>query len=112
MSEDFEYKKTDSLYRDISIPVQVLNYTYILLCADGSYYCGWTNNLAVRLKKHNAGNASKYTRARRPVKLVYYEMLESRNAAMKREAEIKTLNRKAKDRLIREFAKTGAESKI
>lgn len=49
------------------------NYTYILECADGSLYCGWTNNLEKRLAAHNAGTASKYTRTRRPVKIIYYE---------------------------------------
>ena len=49
------------------------NYTYILRCADGTYYCGWTNNLDRRLKAHNEGKGAKYTRSRRPVALVYYE---------------------------------------
>ena len=46
------------------------NYTYILRCADGTYYCGWTNNLDRRLKAHNEGKGAKYTRSRRPVALV------------------------------------------
>ena len=54
------------------------NYTYILRCADGTYYCGWTNNLDRRLKAHNEGKGAKYTRSRRPVALVYYEPFHKR----------------------------------
>ena len=51
-----------------------MNYTYIVQCADGTLYTGWTNCLARRMKAHNEGKAgAKYTRAKRPVKLVYYE---------------------------------------
>ena len=54
------------------------NYTYILKCADGTFYCGWTNNLDRRLSAHNAGTASKYTRTRRPVRLVYREEFDTK----------------------------------
>ena len=54
------------------------NYTYILKCADGSLYCGWTNNLEKRLSAHNAGTASKYNRTRRPVELAYFEQFETK----------------------------------
>lgn len=54
------------------------NYTYILKCADGTFYCGWTNNLEKRLTAHNDGTAAKYTRTRRPVELVYYEEFETK----------------------------------
>ena len=64
------------------------NYTYILRCADGTYYCGWTNNLDRRLKAHNEGKGAKYTRSRRPVALVYYEAFSTKEAAMRREYEI------------------------
>ena len=77
-----------------------MNYTYILECADGSLYTGWTNDLDKRLKAHNEGTASKCTRARRPVKLVYYEKFETKSEAMKREAAIKKLSRDQKLRLI------------
>ena len=77
------------------------NYTYILKCADGTFYCGWTNDLAKRLAAHNAGTASKYTRSRRPVVLVYYESFATRHEAMSREAQIKRLTRKEKEALIR-----------
>ena len=76
------------------------NYTYILRCADGTFYCGWTNNLTKRLASHNAGTASKYTRPRRPVELVYYEVFETQHEAMSREVHIKRLSRAEKQLLI------------
>lgn len=76
------------------------NYTYILRCADGTYYCGWTNNLDRRLKAHNEGKGAKYTRSRRPVALVYYEAFSTKDEAMRREYEIKQLPRKKKEELI------------
>ena len=76
------------------------NYTYILQCADGTYYCGWTNHLDRRLKAHNEGKGAKYTRPRRPVVLVYYEVFSTKEEAMRREYEIKQLPRKKKEELI------------
>lgn len=77
-----------------------MNYTYLLRCSDGTLYCGWTNNPEKRLKAHNAGTASKYTAARRPVELVYLEESETKQEAMKREAAIKKMKRKEKLKLI------------
>lgn len=76
------------------------NFTYILRCADGTYYTGWTNNLEKRLAAHNAGMASKYTRSRRPVELVYHECFETKEEAMGREWRIKQLTRTQKEALI------------
>lgn len=76
------------------------NYTYILRCKDDSLYTGWTNNLEKRIQNHNAGKGAKYTRARRPVELVYYERFLTRQEAMRREWEIKQLARKDKLKLI------------
>ena len=81
------------------------NYTYILKCFDGTLYCGWTNNLTKRLIAHNNGTASKYTRARRPVELVYYEEFETKKEAMSREYHIKKLSRKEKIELIKNSGK-------
>ncbi len=78
------------------------NYTYILKCADGSLYCGWTNNLEKRLSAHNAGTASKYTRTRRPVELAYFEQFETKREAMSREYHIKRLTREEKLKLIKD----------
>lgn len=77
-----------------------MNYTYILRCADGTLYTGWTNDIEKRLAAHNAGTASKYTRVRRPVELVYLEEHESKNEAMSREWHIKRLSRNEKMELI------------
>ena len=76
------------------------NYTYILKCADDTLYCGWTNDLEKRLAAHNAGTAAKYTRTRRPVKLVYYEEFETKQEAMSREFHIKRMSRLEKLALI------------
>lgn len=76
-------------------------YTYILKCFDNTYYTGWTKDLDSRLKAHNSGRASKYTRVRLPVSIAYYEYFESDNDAMKREAAIKKLSRKEKEELIK-----------
>lgn len=78
-------------------------YTYILLCADGTLYCGWTNNLVRRLSAHNAGTASKYTRSRLPVTMVYFESHDSKQAAMSREFHIKRLSRRQKNALINQL---------
>jgi putative endonuclease len=75
-------------------------YTYILRCDDGTFYAGWTNDLEKRTNAHNAGKGGRYTRARRPVTLVYSEDFTSKSEAMRREREIKKMTRAAKDRLI------------
>lgn len=73
---------------------------YILECGDGSLYTGITTDLNKRLKKHNEGIASKYTRAKRPVSIVYTEEAVSVSSAKKREFEIKKLSRQDKLKLI------------
>ncbi len=75
-------------------------YTYILECADGSLYTGYTTDLARRVRTHNSGRGAKYTRSRLPAALVYFETFETRHDAMHREAEIKKLSRARKDQLI------------
>lgn len=77
-----------------------MNYVYMLRCRDGSLYTGWTNDLEKRLKAHNSGSASKYTRTRFPAELVYFEEWESKEAAMSREWHIKRLSREEKLKLI------------
>lgn len=71
-------------------------YTYMLLCADGSFYTGWTSDLQARLQSHNSGQGAKYTRSRLPVQLVYWEEYAEKNAAMRREAAIKKLSHQQK----------------
>ena len=75
------------------------DYAYILLCSDGTYYCGWTNDPDKREKAHNSGRGSRYTRARRPVRMVYTERCADRNSAMRREAELKKLSHAQKAEL-------------
>ena len=77
-----------------------MNFTYIVRCADGTLYTGWTNDLKKRLEDHNLGRGAKYTRAHLPVILVYYESFETKAEAMRREAAIKKLSRSQKERLI------------
>lgn len=77
------------------------NYTYIVQCDDGSLYTGWTNDMEKRINDHNSGKGAKYTKPRRPVRLVYYERFTTKREAMRREWEIKRLSRKAKIELIR-----------
>ena len=79
-----------------------MNYTYILKCSDGTYYTGWTNNLEKRVSDHNLGRGAKYTKARRPVELIYYEEFITKEEAMKREYAIKHLTRQKKEQLISE----------
>lgn len=78
-----------------------MNYTYILRCADGTLYTGWTNDLQKRLAAHNAGTGARYTRSRTPVELVYFEEHENKTEAMSREAIIKHMTRQEKLELIR-----------
>lgn len=73
---------------------------YILECADGTFYTGITNDLAKRLAAHNDGSASKYTRSRLPVRVVYFEAHPDRASASRREIAIKRLSRATKWRLI------------
>ncbi|MGN0204253.1 MAG: GIY-YIG nuclease family protein [Coprococcus sp.] len=77
-----------------------MNYTYILRCADDTYYTGWTIDLEKRIECHNSGKGAKYTRSRRPVELVYYELYEERREAMRREYAIKRMSREEKQKLI------------
>lgn len=75
-------------------------FVYLLRCADDSLYTGISNNLIRRIQKHNAGTASRYTRSRLPVKIVYQERQASRSLALKREHIIKGYSRKVKESLI------------
>lgn len=77
-----------------------MNYTYIVQCSDGSLYTGWTNNIEKRINDHNSGRGAKYTKSRLPVVLTYYEEFKTKEEAMRREWEIKQLDRKAKLELI------------
>lgn len=73
-----------------------MTFVYMLECADGSYYTGWTTDLGRRLVAHNAGRGGRYTRARRPVKLIYWEECPDRRSAQRRELALKRLPRARK----------------
>ena len=78
-------------------------YAYLLCCKDGSLYCGITTDLSRRLREHNEGRAgARYTRARRPVNLVYSREFPDRAAAARFEYQLKQLDRPAKLMLIAE----------
>ncbi|MDD7306078.1 MAG: GIY-YIG nuclease family protein [Peptoniphilaceae bacterium] len=80
-------------------------YVYILRCSDDSLYTGWCRDLDKRLKTHNSGKGAKYTRARLPVKLVFYEEITDKSQALKEEIRIKKLSKENKEKLVRNFEK-------
>ena len=74
-------------------------YVYMLLCEDGSYYTGCTKNVESRFRQHKKGVGARYTRMRKPERVVYVEECGSRRAAMRREKAIKRLTHRGKQRL-------------
>lgn len=76
------------------------NYVYILRCADGTLYTGWTTDLEARMETHNSGTGAKYTRGRGPVQLIYSECFETKREALRREAAIKKMKRDRKLKLV------------
>lgn len=75
-------------------------YTYILQCADGTLYVGWTTDLERRIHEHSLGRGAKYTRGRRPLRLVFWEEQASRTLAQQREQTIRRMSRSRKLQLI------------
>ena len=80
-------------------PVAAPAHVYLLRCADGSLYCGWTTDIERRLAEHRAGSASRYTRSRLPVQLAWSAPAASRPEAMREEARIKRLTKAEKLKL-------------
>lgn len=78
-------------------------YVYMLRCADGSLYTGWTNDLPRRVAAHQSGHGAKYTRGRGPLELVYAESAASKEEALKREYAIKQLKHADKEKLIERY---------
>ena len=78
-------------------------HVYLVQCSDDTLYTGITTDIARRIEEHNSSDqlGARYTRSRRPVKLIYQEQVESRSSAAKREAAIRKLGRKGKEKLIR-----------
>lgn len=89
----------------IKPPVKEHWVVYIVRCSDGTLYTGITKDVDRRCQQHQAGNASKYTRSRRPVRLVYVETCSGQSSALKREAAIKGLTRREKLQLVRQGKK-------
>jgi len=77
-------------------------YTYIILTENNTFYCGYTDNPSERFEKHKAGLAAKYTRANKPLKMVYVKEFATKSEAMKEECRIKKLSRQQKEKLIEE----------
>ena len=75
-------------------------YCYMVLCANGGYYTGWTTDPLRRLKQHNAGRGARYTRMNAPSELVYVEEVADHSTALKREVEIKLLKHSKKVALV------------
>ena len=75
-------------------------YCYILECSDGTFYTGWTTDPSRREKQHNAGSGARYTRMRRPVRIVYVEEQVDKSAALKRELAIKKMSKEKKKQLM------------
>ena len=80
-------------------------FTYIAQCSDKSLYTGYCADLKERQAAHNAGQGARYTRSRRPIRIVYSEAFETKGKAMRKEWEIKQLDRVEKQRLIKEWKK-------
>lgn len=79
------------------------HYAYMLRCADNTIYSGYALDPQKRLEAHNSGKGAKYTRARLPVKLVYYEQFETKSEALRKEIELKKLKKSEKEKLIESF---------
>ena len=78
-------------------------FVYLLLCDDGSYYTGYTNNVALRFERHKKGHGARYTRLRRPEKIVYVKEFRTRGAAIRRELQIKSLSHREKHELVSRY---------
>ncbi len=78
-------------------------YFYLARCADKTIYAGYTDNIKNREQKHNIGQGAKYTKYRRPIKIVYWEKFNTKSRAMKRESEIKKWAKIKKEDLIKNF---------
>ena len=76
-------------------------FVYILLCADGSFYTGSTNDVEKRFKNHLNGKGARYTQSHKPIKIIYKEKFSTKSKALKREVEIKKLTKKKKEDLVR-----------
>ena len=81
-------------------------FCYMVECADGTYYTGWTTEPERRVKEHNSGRGALYTKFRRPVELIYLEQVADRSIAQQREYAIKKLTREKKIDLVKNYSET------
>ena len=86
----------------VALAQQQNNYVYIVRCRDQTLYTGWTNQLEKRIEAHNAGKGAKYTKSRRPVKMIYHEKFDDKRLALKREYWFKHHSRAWKEKFLRE----------
>ncbi len=86
------------------------HYAYMVRCADNTIYSGYAVNPYKRLEVHNSGKGAKYTRARLPVELIYYEEFDSKSDALKREHPLKKLTRTQKEELAKSWSDLGESS--
>lgn len=94
-------KKMEIRESRVPVPAAASNWSlYILRCGDGSFYTGVTNDIDRRFRAHQEGKASRFTRTRRPVVLVYQEPCGTRSQALSRECAVKSMGRKGKEDLI------------
>jgi len=85
-------------------------FVYVLLCEDGTYYTGYSNNPTNRLSRHIKGQGARYTRAHKPSGIVYMQALKTRGAAMKRERQIKSLTHAQKSDLIQSWSSISSKN--
>jgi putative endonuclease len=85
-------------------------YVYMVRCANGALYTGWTTDLAARLAAHRSGRGAKFTRGFKAVSMVYYECLPNKSEALKRECAIKRLSKLEKEALVAGFSKSLPDS--
>lgn len=86
------------------------HFTYLLLTENNKLYCGYTNDVQKRFEKHKSGKAAKFTRANKPLKIVWYKEFETKSEALKEECRVKSLSRKQKEELIEAFVKFNISS--
>lgn len=93
-------RKLSIFMKNTDMKNKVRGWMYILLCSDGSYYTGSTNNLERRILQHQKGEGSNHTKKRLPVRLIYFEEYERIDLAFYREKQVQGWNRKKKEALI------------
>ena len=88
-----------------------MNWAYMVRCADGTLYAGWTTDVTARVEAHNSGKGAKYTRGRAPVHLAWAEACETKQEAMQKEAALKRMRRAEKEMLVQAFEFSGRKNK-